>query len=184
MTDFLIADLHLGHEKACTTFKRADGSPLRPFINAQEMDETIVARWNERVRPQDKVYVLGDVVIARKHMDTLGRLQGKLRLVRGNHDIFPIKEYMKYFGEVYACRVLSDMILTHIPLHPESVTERFSTNVHGHLHSNEVTVVNQHNKRVPDSRYLCVSVEHTNFAPVSLEEARELITRRKREYPI
>lgn len=174
---FLISDTHFGHEKACTTFKREDGSPLRDFPNAAACDAAMVERWNAVVKPFDKVYHLGDVVINRKFLSILEQLNGKKRLIRGNHDIFPTKDYLKYFDEIYGVRVLADMILSHIPLHPESITQRFSTNVHGHTHANEVMW-----DKVPgiyDPRYLCVSVEHTNFSPLSIEEVRARIQARR-----
>ena len=36
---FIVSDTHFGHESTCTKFKREDGSPLRPFSCAEEMDE-------------------------------------------------------------------------------------------------------------------------------------------------
>lgn len=182
---FLVSDTHFGHEKTCTTFKNKDGSPLRPFANADEMNEQMVQRWNAVVRPQDKVYHLGDVVINKKFLNIMFRLNGSKRLIRGNHDIMKTKDYMAkdengvpMFSEVYGVRVLDDMILSHIPLHPESITARFGTNVHGHLHNNEVMrTVN--GEQEPDPRYLCVCVEHTNFTPISLDEVRERIKQRR-----
>ena len=81
---WLISDTHFGHEKTCTVFTREDGSPLRPFSCAEEMDEFMVKAWNERVRPNDKVYHLGDVVINRKFLHILSRLNGSKVLIRGN----------------------------------------------------------------------------------------------------
>lgn len=161
---FLISDTHFGHEKTCTTFKRADGSPLRPFANAEEMNEEMVSRWNAVVRPHDKVYHLGDVVINRKFLSILDRLNGKKRLVRGNHDIFPTKDYLKYFEEIYGVRVLDDMILSHIPLARDCITERFNVNVHGHLHANSMN----------DDRYICVCVENINYTPISIDDVRKM----------
>lgn len=159
---FLISDTHFGHEKTCTTFKRSNGSPLRPFANADEMNEEMVRRWNAVVRPNDKVYHLGDVVINRKFLPILDRLNGKKRLVRGNHDIFPTKDYLKYFDEIYGVRVLADMILSHIPLARDCITERFNVNVHGHLHANSMD----------DDRYICVCVENINYMPISIDDVR------------
>ena len=172
------ADLHLGHEKTCTVFKREDGTPLRPFKDGNEMDEEIVKRWNERVRPNDKVYVLGDVVIARRNLPTLSRLPGDKVLVSGNHDLFKLSDYLKYFRTVYAVRVLSDMILTHIPIHRDSLTQRYGTNVHGHLHANRVMIGS-----VVDPRYLCVSVEQTDYAPIDIEEVRRRIQEQREAAP-
>jgi calcineurin-like phosphoesterase family protein len=169
---FVISDTHFGHENACTKFKRKDGSPLRPFANAEEMDEAMVERWNSRVSPHDTVYHLGDVVINKKFLPILHRLNGKKKLIMGNHDIFGIDEYRKYFYEVAAYRVfVDDFVFSHIPLHPECVSERFKVNVHGHLHSNKVMLT----ERMADPRYLCVCVEHTDYAPISFDEVKQRI---------
>ena len=39
---WFISDTHFGHDKTCTVFKGDDGTPLRPFANAEEMDEEMV----------------------------------------------------------------------------------------------------------------------------------------------
>lgn len=179
---FFISDTHFGHEKCCTVFKRKDGSPLRPFANAQEMDEEMVRRWNEVVREQDKVYHLGDVVISKKYLGVLGRLNGSKRLIRGNHDIFKTKEYMQYFKEIYGVRVLEDTVLTHVPLHPASVTERWNVNIHGHLHANEVMKTDQYGREYPDPLYMTACVEHTDYRPIEFSEMRERIKSRREQY--
>lgn len=174
---FLISDTHFGHEKTCTAFKRADGTALRPFASAEEMDEEMVQRWNSRVRPKDKVYHLGDVVINRRCLATVARLNGDKVLIIGNHDIFKLEDYLPYFREVRAYHVLNGLILSHIPVHPESLG-RFGCNIHGHLHANRVMKARGVDARIGeilyseevDPRYYNVSVEQTDFAPVTLEE--------------
>jgi len=174
-TTFLISDTHFGHEKTCTVFKREDGSPLRPFASAEEMDEAMVERWNAKVRPTDKVYHLGDVVINRRFLHILGRLNGDKVLIRGNHDIFKLEDYTPYFRDIRGYDVKNGMILSHIPVHTDSI-ERFGCNIHGHLHANRVMRV-RHTGAAPeiDPRYHCVCVEHTDYAPISLEEVYERI---------
>lgn len=180
---FFISDTHFGHEKTCTTFKREDGSPLRPFANAQEMDEEMIRRWNSVVRPDDKVYHLGDVVINLKHLSILNRLNGNKRLIRGNHDIGRTKDYSLYFKEIYGVRVLEDMVLTHVPLHPESVTQRWNVNVHGHYHAN---IVKHPGTRIPDTLYYNVSVEMIDYTPMELSVLRSKIeeSRKQHGYPL
>ena len=168
-TTFLISDTHFGHEKTCTVFKREDGSPLRPFASAEEMDEAMVRRWNDRVGPKDKVYHLGDVVINRKFLSVLDRLNGDKVLIKGNHDIFRMEDYYPRFRDIRGYHVLNGMIMSHVPVHTDSI-ERFGTNIHGHLHANRV----MRNGAV-DPRYHSVCVEHTNYAPISLEEVMERI---------
>lgn len=181
-TTWFISDTHFGHEKTCTVFKRADGSPLRPFGCAQEMDEFMIKAWNERVRPNDKVYHCGDVVINRKFLHVLGRLNGDKVLIRGNHDIFKLQDYSQYFRDIRAFDVKNGMIFSHVPIHPESLG-RFGTNIHGHLHANRVMKIKGVDRKTGeleysdqvDPRYFNVSVEQIDFAPISLEEVNKRI---------
>ena len=182
---FLTSDTHFGHAGVCR-FLRNDGvTKLRPWDNPEEMDEEMVRRWNERVRPKDKVYHLGDVVINRKHLTTLGRLNGDKVLIRGNHDIFKLEDFTPYFRDIRGYHVMSGMILSHIPVHEESLG-RFGVNVHGHLHANRVMrraestmeFMERGVRSWIDTRYHCVCVEQTDFAPILLED---LIKRIKAE---
>ena len=169
---FLVSDTHFGHKGVCH-FTRNDGvTKLRPFDTPEEMDEAMVSAWNDRVRPNDKVYHLGDVVINRKALKTLARLNGDKVLIRGNHDIFRDDEYRLYFRELRAYHVMNGMILSHIPIHPESLG-RFGVNIHGHTHANRVMVPLATSGVLDriDTRYHCVCVEQTpDFAPILFED--------------
>jgi calcineurin-like phosphoesterase family protein len=147
------------------------------------MDEFMVKAWNERVRPNDKVYHLGDVVINRRALPTLARLNGDKVLIRGNHDIFRDDEYRQYFRELRAYHVMNGLILSHIPLHTESLG-RFGTNIHGHLHANRVMKPRGIDVKTgetlystePDVRYHCVCVEQLpNYAPILFEDVLKRI---------
>ena len=169
---FLVSDTHFGHAGVCRFTHPDDATvKLRPWDNADEMDDEMVRRWNDRVRPTDKVYHLGDVVINRKALKTLHRLNGDKVLIRGNHDIFPDVEYREYFRELRAYHVMNGMILSHIPIHPESLG-RFGVNIHGHLHASRVKMepVGKYGIPVIDPRYHCVCVEQTDFAPILFED--------------
>lgn len=193
---FFASDTHFGHASTFEKFKNPDGTPLRPFTSIDEMNETMVERWNAKVGPNDTVYHLGDVVINKKYLPIVSRLNGTKRLVHGNHDN-AMDELPKYFKRIYGVYVLDQIVLSHIPLHPDCIG-RFGTNVHGHLHGDQVmrNVKNSDNvvgtlndgshvystKQEPDPRYLCVSVEHTNYEPSSLEEVRARISTRREMY--
>lgn len=161
---FVVADLHLGHHGVCK-FLTNEGTKLRPWETIEEMDEALVDNWNKTVTRNDKVYVLGDVVINRRALETIGRLNGSKVLVKGNHDIFRLNEYTKYFYDIRAYHIIHNVVLSHIPIHEENQA-RFEGNIHGHLHSNRVLKDGK-----IDPWYLCVSVEHTNFKPTPLMEA-------------
>ena len=175
---FLVSDTHFGHNGVCH-FTQSDGvTKLRPWNSADEMDEAMIKAWNERVKPTDKVYHLGDAVINRKALKTLGRLNGDKVLIRGNHDIFRDDEYRMYFRELRAYHVMNGMILSHIPVHEASLG-RFGVNIHGHLHANRVRKARGVDGKTGeilysdeiDPRYHCVCVEQTpDFAPILFED--------------
>ena len=162
---FLVSDTHFGHAGVCR-FLRDDGNKLRPWDDPDEMDEAMIERWNSVVRMNDKVYHLGDVVINRKALSTLYRLNGDKVLIKGNHDIFKLEEYTEHFRDIRGYHVLNGMILSHIPVHEESIA-RFGVNIHGHLHSNRVM-----KNGAIDPRYFNVSVEQIDFTPISLEDLK------------
>jgi len=189
MNRFLISDTHFGHASTWEKFTLEDGSPLRPFTSTEEMDEAMVDNWNKTVRPQDTVYHLGDVVIARRHLETVKRLNGRKILIRGNHDIYKDKDYYGAgFEQIHGVRVFVDQfILSHIPLHPDCVGERFKRNVHGHLHGNRIMQkvivrpdrsAGDHEfymtKKEKDPRYLCVCVEQINYTPISFDDVLKM----------
>jgi calcineurin-like phosphoesterase family protein len=173
---FLTSDTHFGHSGVCH-FTNKDGSKMRPWTDPDEMDEEMVKRWNETVRPNDKVYHLGDVVMNRKSLKIMSRLNGDKVLIRGNHDIFRDDEYRLYFRELRAYHVMNGMILSHIPIHEESLG-RFGVNIHGHLHANrvrkEVETLHEFHQRGSryyiDVRYHCVCVEQTDYRPILFED--------------
>ena len=181
---FLTSDTHFGHAGVCR-FTHPDDPEvkLRPWTDPDEMDEEMIRRWNDRVRPSDKVYHLGDVVINRKALKTLARLNGDKVLIRGNHDIFRDDEYREHFRELRAYHVMNGLILSHIPVHEASLG-RFGCNIHGHLHANRVMKARGVDARTGeilysdeiDPRYWCACVEQTDFAPILFEDALKRIT--------
>jgi len=174
---FLVSDTHFGHAGVCHFTHENTGVKIRPWTDPDEMDEAMVKLWNDRVKPTDKVYHLGDVVINRKALKIMSRLNGDKVLIRGNHDIFKDEDYRQYFRELRAYHVMNGMILSHIPVHADSLG-RFGVNIHGHLHTRRVKKARGVDARTgevlysdePDVRYHCVCVEQTDFAPILFED--------------
>lgn len=169
MNIFLISDTHFGHV-GVTVFKDREGNKLRPWDTVREMDKALIENWNKVVRPQDKVYHLGDVIINRKAFSTLMLLNGQKVLIKGNHDIFRPDEYLRYFKDIRGYHVLDNFLMSHIPVHPDSI-ERFKGNIHGHLHSNKIN----------DSRYFNVSVEQIGFTPIAFDEVKRIFAERQND---
>lgn len=166
-TIFLISDTHFGHANIIN-FLNEDGTRVRPhWNNVDDMDEDMINRWNHIVSPNDKVYHLGDVVMNRRYLKLVERLNGKKELVLGNHDIFDTSEYLKYFKRVHGSVKLDNLVLSHIPVHPSMLPRWSLGNIHGHVHCNSLT----------DPLYKNVSVEVIDYAPIPfdiiLKEMRE-----------
>jgi calcineurin-like phosphoesterase family protein len=166
---FLTADLHFGHSKMYDLpFRNIDGSPVRPFASAEEADAVLIERWNDTVRPHDKVYVLGDIAIPMSGLQAFTQLNGDKVLIAGNHDWPFEKKLGQYFRSVRAYWKLDNFVLSHVPIHPCSL-RGFDGNIHGHLHSGRVL----RDDGSIDPRYYCVCVEHTNYAPIEWGQVKQ-----------
>jgi calcineurin-like phosphoesterase family protein len=81
MSLWFTSDQHFGHGKVSELC-------ARPFSSVEEMNEVLVHRFNECVKPADTTYHLGDfsflkVPISQK---LLAQLNGEHILILGNHD--------------------------------------------------------------------------------------------------
>ena len=166
---FVISDTHFGH-KNILNFKNAEGQSLRVFEDVDQMNEHMIERWNSVVRPEDKIYHLGDLIVKGDDWILLGRLQGHKRLILGNHDYPNMRLYQPYFEDIYSTRLLDKLLLSHIPIHPLSLGKAIA-NVHGHVHNNVG----------PDhfgKQYVNVSVEVIDYTPVAWEDLKQLVQER------
>ncbi len=165
---FVIGDTHFGHEKLLSAVQ-PDGSPLRPFSSAEEMDEALIENWNSVVTPSDTVYHLGDVCIPRSGIKCLLRCNGRKILFRGNHDSnFKLKELAKYFDDIRGCFYRDGVVFSHFPVHPSNLKGPYKGNVHGHLHCHLI-----YRDSDIDRRYFNSCVERNNFTPVSYDTVKK-----------
>jgi calcineurin-like phosphoesterase family protein len=180
------SDTHFGHA-------RISELAGRPFTSVDEMNETIISRWNALVKPNDIVFHLGDVALGQisESLPLCGRLNGTKFLIPGNHDrIFPenrdsmrmkfVPEYQKYFVilPLQTMMTLGDGTVvnaSHFPYSGDShADDRYpeyrpvddgKVLLHGHVHEKW---------RVRD-RMINVGVDVNNFFPVSEADIIERI---------
>jgi len=176
MKSFVVSDLHFGHLniiKYCN----------RPFANPMVMNSALVGNWNSVVTYDDTVYFLGDFSMGNRHSifhDRClfdGLIAKKIIMITGNHDrnfahydkngmrlgkVKNLEQVTDYwtkvgFHEVHTEPIVlyDKLILSHEPL-PDPGKY---INIHGHLHD----------KNMEGGNYLNVSVEQTNYFPISLE---------------
>jgi calcineurin-like phosphoesterase family protein len=152
------ADTHFGHGGAIGRFKR-------PFKSAAEMDEAMIAGWNEVVGRDDQVWHLGDFAYraARARVsDLLQRLNGRKHLIIGNNDGEPTlaADEWESIGR-YAELTLGGvrLVLCHYPFRTWDRMYKGAYNLHGHSHG----------KLKPLRHQVDVGVDVWNFRPIGIE---------------
>jgi calcineurin-like phosphoesterase family protein len=163
---YFTSDTHFNHVN-CIKFDN------RPFENIEDMNESIIKNWNKVVSPEDEVYHLGDVAFGRgdECLNILNSLNGKIYLVKGNHEKTAlngafnrfewVKDYyeLKYEGHLF--------ILCHYPFASwRNSHYNKSINLHGHCHGNQgdrPVLLNQ----------LDVGTCCHNYAPISIKQVME-----------
>jgi len=136
MTQFFTSDTHYYHSNVIEYCKR-------PFKDADEMNEALIAAHNSVVKPNDEVFHLGDFAFcsADKIKTLLSRLNGKIHLILGNHDrtIQKNLELQKCFDSVtHGIKELKidgqTIVLCHYPMLSWNKMHHGSIMLHGHCH--------------------------------------------------
>jgi calcineurin-like phosphoesterase family protein len=159
MNTYLIADPHFSHANIIKYEKR-------PFVDTEDMDNSIIMYWNNLVDENDLIFVLGDVFFCKSDRQRYiaSRLKGRKILIRGNHDRGISDTKFKKLGfDVHNYYFYEGYLLTHYPQPLEGmkrIMEEYGVkgNIHGHVHS-EINDLDQ-------NFYRCVSVECTDYHPV------------------
>lgn len=169
---WVYSDPHFYH-KNIVTFENYDGTKVRPWDDSTVMTEEMIGWYNELVEDMDRVYILGDVAFSNRDMhDSVSRLKGRKVLVPGNHDPVKMRKYFDLFDDVRGYVVKKGFIMSHIPIHPGSLS-RWQLNIHGHTHANSVqssVYVDGVKYEESDPRYYCACVEQTDFRPKLLDD--------------
>lgn len=156
---FFISDTHFSHDGILNFCKE-----YRPFDSIEEHDEFIIKKWNSIVSNRDTIVHLGDVCFkpATRLDQIMPRLNGIKKLVLGNHDVSNMNTYLKYFFRISSVHEEKKigLLFSHYPVHPCQLDFRYKFNVHGHMHAHKIN----------DQRYLNICCEHTDLAPISLDE--------------
>jgi len=147
------SDLHAYHKAVmdfCPSTRRGGDS--------EEMTELMLEAFNKLVKPEDTLYLLGDVSFGGKDKveSFISRLPGKKILILGNHD-FIIKrkdEFRAYFHEVRdikSCKIGENrFIMSHAPFAEWVDCHKGVIHLHGHLHGNKTNVQWQQQYKIMD----------------------------------
>ena len=171
---YFIADTHFGNAR---TLEKCG----RPFRNVEQMNWSMISSWNNIVRDEDIVYILGDFASEDYTKEDVFRilrqLKGKKHLIIGNHDEGWVSqctqgELLQYFctlpQEEAVIKLNGERIeLCHYPKFKFS-----GIMIHGHIHNFR----NQKSgwSTIKGNRsILNAGVDINEFRPVDLRELRE-----------
>lgn len=161
------SDLHLGHRSVINMCNR-------PFENVEAMNEILIQNFNQRVKKNDTVYILGDIAHRTPLVEVnqlIGRLNGKKILCRGNHDKAYNPELFEGIYDFWGINVNGvNISLMHYPMMEWPKSRHGSLHLHGHIHSKSAYNLQQKENGI--LRY-DVGVDANNFYLVSMEEILE-----------
>ncbi len=159
---YYISDLHFFHDNLN---HRMDN---RGFQSMEEMHEYMIEKWNGRVRKKDEVVILGDFSIGKgaQTNEILERLNGKLYLIKGNHDRFLRDKafHREYFKWIEDYHELNDngrkIILSHYPVFCYNGQYQFNKSgipktymLYGHVHNTfDEILVNEFIRKTRNTR--------------------------------
>lgn len=149
--DYIISDLHVDHEKILKYENR-------PFETVKEMNEHLIDNWNKVVNPNDRVFLLGDVMFTHqpnKVIELLNKLNGNIVIVLGNHDaplkrLYDTHQYVdrkkKIYiaGQIYEPKVdvgfnkFEKVVMSHYPLYSWNAAFHGRKHFYGHIHSRKI----------------------------------------------
>lgn len=176
------SDTHFLHENICILSDR-------PFDSVSEMTEHIVEVWNDRVKPDDLVYHLGDFACSYGKKDAgaiddlIRRLNGNKTLIIGNHDRKEVTENKRWARVERMHEIKIDLggehnqriVLCHYPLRSWNQNHRGSWMLHGHCHGNLPD---------PGGKTIDVGVDCCHrYGPISLADIAVIMSRRSVELP-
>lgn len=179
---FFTSDTHFYHTNIIEFCKR-------PFKIIEEMNETLIANWNKVVGADDIVFHLGDFCLgdSRKWNCILDRLNGKIYLILGNHDL---RNFRKSYAERFESVAMQMNIevdnqkicLNHYPFLCYDGSYDGVWQLFGHVHTNgNITGNDTARLKMLFPTQYDVGVDNNNFTPVSYAQVKEIIEKQFRQ---
>ena len=172
---FFTSDTHFGHRNIIKYCQR-------PFSCIEEMDDALIANWNRVVGKDDIIFHLGDFAMggSAEWSRLLQKLNGKIYLILGNHDLKTIGAGFSRLEGV-AMQMLINVkgqiiYLNHYPFLCYGGAYRNTWQLYGHVH----TCHANKGLDVPRLKMLMpmqydVGVDNNNYRPVSFEQVKKII---------
>jgi len=175
---YFTSDTHFGHANIINFCER-------PFSCVEEMDEQLISNWNRTVGKTDTVFHLGDFCLggAEKWINILDRLNGKIHLIMGNHDLRNLKarvrdRFENVSLEQHIMVANQKIYLNHYPFLCFSGSYDGTWQLFGHVHTGKV------NKGIDYPRLTMlfpnqydVGVDNNDYRPISFNEIKKRLAK-------
>lgn len=199
---WFISDLHFYHRNIIRWGRR-------PFRDIWHMHDIMIKNWNSKVKPDDTVYVVGDMFMGvgmGKATEIMSKLNGYKILIKGNHDKYNHSRILRMgFKEYYDQKELDidgkSILLCHYPYKMKLIhkIKHILRNFYKFWRRTRFPAFRYQDKcPTPKGKWLIhghthqggqkinrnrkminVNVEYWNYSPVSLLDIEEIIYKRE-----
>jgi len=168
MNKFFTADQHFNHKNIIQYCQRS-------FKNVDEMNETLINNWNAKIKRNDFVYVLGDMIWQEPVKEILDKLNGRIIYIYSmeySHEA--VLKYSYRFEQIIPLLTIKiqkfDIYITmcHYCMRAFPKSHYNQWHLFGHSHGRLESI----------GKTLDVGVDSHNFYPWSLEEVIEYMATR------
>ena len=180
---YFTSDTHFNHANII-------GFCNRPFKSVEEMNEKLIENWNNVVGADDIVFHLGDFCLggSAEWTKVLDRLNGKIYLIQGNHDMKNLRQgYTSPFELITMQKHIEvgkqKIYLNHCPFLCYGGAYRDTWQLFGHVHTSKYNTGKDKSRLA----YLFptqydVGVDNNNFTPVSFEQVKSIIKKQVEQF--
>jgi calcineurin-like phosphoesterase family protein len=147
----------------------------RPFKDINEMNKILMNNWNNKIKSNDEVYIIGDFIFSdgRTANELIKKLNGRKYLIKGNHDSF-LKDAnfdrnsFAWIKDYFMLRYNNmKFVLFHYPIAVWDCKHHGSYHLYGHIHSN---LDDHHKLEYIEKNSLNVGVDVNNFTPLNIDD--------------
>lgn len=192
---WFVSDLHFGHNAVIRYSNR-------PFKTLEEMEEKQIKRWNARVKPEDRVLVVGDFLLGcskPRLREILSQLNGTKILIKGNHDLSSAE--MITAGFAFSCdfmqlKIANELVnISHYPYRMPKIKRMFFSLMHKLIprkfykprkfvfqkedDGKFLIHGHTHSKRRVNGKQIHVGVDAWGYEPVPIGKIADIITQIK-----
>lgn len=191
---FFTSDTHFGHfniSKYCH----------RPFTSRSNMDKSLIENWNSVVPSDGIVIHCGDFMLpshygTTEYMKYMSKLNGKIYLLRGNHDRIeitsnPVGYFAKLGDIIQTPKLMSVMDIMEIDVEDNSIMAchypmlSYPANyqVFGHIHTLSDGLCHgldcELNQKIRSTQY-DVGVDQNEYKPISYRELMDIFSEKQK----